>query len=181
MKPYNSTNEAADLSALMPRLKHADTRYAMLCKIFPILYSVLIVVYIVIIIHDYFTEGLSKEDISTIFFILSMLSFVVLFRKLYKEYNYVDYSLPTVIMLKHAVKRYTPFSRFTAWALASVLLMDIGLSFESTDWHDLINIQIFFLGSICISILIGLMIWRVRYKPLRDEALRLIREIEEAE
>ena len=44
-----------------------------------------------------------------------------IFNKYHKEYNNVDYALPTLLMLKKAAYRYYPFRNETKWAIVGDL------------------------------------------------------------
>lgn len=144
------------------------------------MYLIFILLFTFKTISEY-SESKSINDIySGIFLILSFIIFALTFRKYYKEYKHVDYSLPTLEMLKKAVYRYQPFQKSAMWMFAGLVLMDIGLTY---DWLDentsLLHTQIIFVGGIVLGFIIGLIIWYFKYKPLRDGARKLIREIEE--
>ena len=111
-------------------------------------------------------------------YVASFFIFAIFFGKFHKEYKYVDYSLPTLKMLKNAAYRYKPFQLKKIWILFAVLFMDGGLSMNTSLDFSVLNIQIYFLGSMLVAALIGLLLWYFKYKPLRDNALRLIAEIE---
>ena len=175
MKKNNANN---NLQQLTQQLKDEDSRYARLSKSFQIVYFVLTSIFsLLIIIHLILKEPLS-ELAGPLCFLVAMLSFAFFFRKYYQEYNNVDYAQPTLIMLKGAVYRYQPFQRRTAWLLIPILLIDAGLSLNSSLGFDLLILQIVWFGALVLAVCIGLAIWYVRYKPLRDNALQLIKEIE---
>lgn len=81
-------------------------------------------------------------------------------------------------MLKNAAYRYKPFQLKSIWVLIAILLIDTGLIIQSKIDDSFGDEQIFFFGAIFIGLAIGLIIWYFKYKPLRDNALRLIDEIE---
>lgn len=171
-------NKNSNLQQLTQRLKNEDSRYAQLSKSFQIVYFVLTSIFsLLIIIHIIKKEPLS-ELAGALCFLVAMLSFAFFFRKYYREYNNVDYAQPTLIMLKEAAYRYQPFQRRTIWLLIPILLIDAGLALNSSLGFDLLLLQIVWFGVLVIAVCIGLAIWHVRYKPLRDNALQLIKEIE---
>ena len=105
--------------------------------------------------------------------------FALFFGKYYEEYKYVDYSLPTIQMLKQAAYRYQPFQNRQVWIVLALIFIDLALTFDWMETTPVWEIQATFIGLITFSILIGIIIWYFKYKPLRDDALRLISELEE--
>ncbi|WP_321376101.1 hypothetical protein [uncultured Draconibacterium sp.] len=167
-----------NLQQLTQQLKNEDSRYAQLSKSFQIVYFVLTFIFsLLIIIHIIQKEPLS-ELLGPICFLVAMLSFAFFFRKYYQEYKNVDYARPTLIMLKNAAYRYQPFQRRTAWLLIPILLIDAGLAMNSSLVFDILLLQMVWFGALVVAVCIGLVIWHFRYKPLRDNALQLIKEIE---
>lgn len=170
--------DTVNLNTLTTRLKNEDERYARLSKNFQIVYWVLVVIYMLLIgIHIYEHEPI-KEIAGITCFLMAMLIFAFMFRHFNKEYGTVDYAQPTLLMLKQAAHRYQPFQLKTIWALVAVLLIDVGLSLNESLGFELLRLQIVFVAVFGIALAIGLLIWSFRYKPLRDDALQLIRELE---
>ncbi|MDX8340606.1 hypothetical protein SLH46_15520 [Draconibacterium sp. IB214405] len=173
-----TNNTLGNLQQLIHRLKNEDSKYARLSKSFQILYFILTFLFgVLIIIHIIEKEPLSELAGATCF-LLSMLSYAFFFRKYYKDYNNVDYSQPTLMMLKKAAYRYQPFQRQTAWLIIPLLLIDAGLALNSSLGFDFIKLQLIWFGTLAFAVCIGLTIWYFRYKPLHDNAKQLIREIE---
>jgi hypothetical protein len=170
MNPY--------LNDLISKLRNEDERYARISKSFLIVYWALIPIYLVLITRDVIVKGSIEDIASSLCFLFGMIAFAFLFSTYYKEYKSVDYAQSTLIMLKKAVRRYTPFYGMGWMAFLGVLLINIGLSLRSLFESDLVTIQIVFWGAMIAAVLIGLSIWWVRYKPIRDEALRLVRELD---
>ncbi len=170
--------EKMNLDQFIAKLKNKDTYYARTIKRFQIIYWILIPVYSILVIIDLINTGDVQQLIGGICFVVSFLIFAFTFRKFYKEYRYQDYSLPTIKMLKNAAYRYKPFQLKTLWLFIAILFMDVGLCLNSSISFSILKIQIFFIGSIIVAIIIGLVFWRIKYKPLRDNALHLVAEIE---
>jgi predicted benzoate:H+ symporter BenE len=176
---FRNNNPISGIDQLTHKLKQEDERYSRLSKGLQIVYWVLAPVYLIMILR-HATEGSSFNDtISGVFFLVAMVIFALFFRNYYKEYKNVDYSLPTLIVLKKAAYRYQPFQLKTIWILMAIICINVGLSLKAVDHTDLFWIQITFWGLMLISIGIGLVYWYFRYKPLRDAALKMIKEIEE--
>nr|WP_321356749.1 hypothetical protein [uncultured Draconibacterium sp.] len=169
-----------NLSKLTGKLKKEDRQYATIVKAIQIFYWIFIPVFIVKTARQYSDSQSINDLIGGVALILGFLIIALTFRKYYKDYQYVDYSLPTLEMLKKAAYRYQPFQRRGVWIIPGLLLMDVGLTF---DWiregRSVFDSQVFFLGAILFGVLFGLVLWYFKYKPLRDKILDLVREIEE--
>lgn len=176
---FRNNNPISGIDQLTHKLKQADQKYSRLSKGMQIIYWVLVLVYLIMVIHHAILGGSPAFTISGVFILAAMLIFSLLFRHFYKEYKHVDYSLPTLVMLKKAVYRYQPFQNKTLWALLAVVFINIGLSLGSSNIDDFIGLQITFRIFMGLAIGVGLLHWYYRYKPLRDAALRMIKEIEE--
>jgi hypothetical protein len=94
-----------------------------------------------------------------------------------KEYKYVDYSLPTIKMLKGAAYRYQLLQLKTLWILGAVILMDVSMTL-SPNKMSFVEVQISFLAIVAVSFIIGTVIWYFKYKPLRDKVLVLLADLE---
>ncbi len=179
MKTNEQNTENGNLNSLISKLKTKDTNYATLSKALQIIYIVFIPIYLVLTAIEYFSTHNINEIYGGCGFIGSFLIFIFTLGKYYKEYNFVDYSLPTVEMLKKAVARYQPFQKRTLWAVTAVAFMDAGLTFSWLDDNiSILIMQIVFWGAMILAAIIGLVVWRIKYKPIRDEALQMIKEIE---
>lgn len=179
MKTNNEIIENNGLDQLIGKLKKEDTTYAAIIKAIQIMYWIFIPVFTVLTAWEYFDGKNLNELIGGVCYIAAYLIIALFFRKYYKEYKYVDYSLPTIQMLKKAVWRYQVFQKKTIWIYIGLIFMDFGLLFDWMDKFPWWVSQTFYLGLILLGLIIGIVIWYRKYKPLRDEALRLIWEIEE--
>jgi len=174
----NKIEDTQGLGRLVSKLKKEDANYSRILKSVQVVYWLLIPVMIVLTIRDFMDTKNTAMLISGVCFVLGLFIIVIGFRKLYKEYKWVDYSLPVVQMLKKAIKRYTPFQKGTSGVYIGVLLIDVGLTLERMDRESIWETQVFFLGAVGIGAVIGLIWWYFQYKPLQDESKRLLREIE---
>jgi H+/gluconate symporter-like permease len=181
MKQNNQIKESIDLSELTQRLKKEDKQYSNLSKRVQIIYWVLIPIYLAMVVLHFFEDARIDDIIGSTCFMLAMLIFALFFRYYYKKYKHVDYSQPTLTMLKKAAYRYQPFQLESLWLLLALVLIDVGLCLNHSLNFDVIQVQIYFIGTLIVAILIGFLVWYVRYKPIRDAALALIREIEKDE
>lgn len=159
------------------RLKREDDNYANLSKGLQMIYWILLFVYSILVIRHIVDNSSLEEILGSVCFMIGMLIFALFFGNYYREYKYVDYSQPTLVMLKKAAYRYKPFQLKTIWALLGILFIDAGLTLNHSFGDSVVITQFIFLGAIGMALIVGLLIWIFRYKPLRDEALFLIREI----
>lgn len=166
------------LDRLVSKLRKEDANYSRILKSIQIIYWFLIPLVLVLTIRDYMETNNLIELTSGVCFVVALFFIVFGFGKIYKEYKWVDYSLPVVQMLKNAIKRYQPFKKNASRLYFGLLLIDIGLTLERMDHSSFWATQIFFLGAIAMGAVIGLIWWYLQYKPLQDEAKRLLREIE---
>jgi len=163
---------------LIVKLKTEDARYATLSRAIQIIYWIFIPLFFLITLLEYTETKESDQLIGGALFIISFLIFAIFFGNYYKEYKYVDYSLPTIQMLKKAAYRYKPFQLKSLWVLLAIVLMDGGLTFKREFNETVLDVQIYFIGLMVVALIVGLIIWYFKYKPLRDEALKLIAELE---
>lgn len=175
-----TTNEInTNLDSLTSRLRKEDKNYATLMKVVQVIYLAFIPIYAVLTTSEYVDSKEKNVLISGACAIAGFIVFIVLFRVYYKDYKYVDYSLPTLQLLKKAVYRYQPFQWRALWVLLALVLMDFGLTLS---WLDegisIAHSQAFFGGAILLGLIIGLVWWYIKYKPLRDDALKLLKELE---
>lgn len=172
-------NTETNFAQLVSKLKTEDTIYSKISRAIQIMYWIFIPVFAFLTFREYSETGNINELLSGAFFILAFLIFALFFGKYYEEYKYVDYSLPTIQMLKKAAYRYQPFQKRQVWILLALILVDLALTFDWMNSTPVIEIQSTFIGLMIFSVLVGLIIWYFKYKPLRDDALRLISELEE--
>ena len=180
MKAMNSRKEKLPLEELLGKLKTEDTKYSNLSKRLQYLYVSFIVLYAIATLFIFIFERESNQFYGAICYLVSFIIFAIMFRKYYKEYKSVDYSLPTIQMLKQAAHRYKPFQWRILWLFFALLLMDAGLTLTLSDHVSVWSAQIFFLGTMVVASIIGLIYWRLKYKAIYDNVLHLISEIEEA-
>jgi len=175
---FKRKNDNINLDQLVNKLEKEDDRYAKICRIIQVVYWIFIPFYIYLAIRHYTESGEIKDLIGGLFYVLGFVIIAIFFGNYHKEYKYVDYSLPTLKMLKNAAYRYQPVQLKSLWILIAVLFMDAGLVLESKIGTSFMEVQVFYLVVISMGATIGAIIWYFKYKPLRDNALRLIDEIE---
>ena len=174
------TTNNISLEEMVGKLKKEDMKYGRLSKAIFILYVILIPLFILFGILDYRETKAIGDIIWTLSIISAFSIFAFLFRSLMKEYQYVDYSQPTLKMLEGAVLRYQPIHPKTIWVVPALLLMDVGMYLHNPiEGTSFLQFQLFFAGILLFAIAIGVVVWYYRYKPIRDNALMLLKELEE--
>ncbi|RZT96867.1 hypothetical protein EV201_1518 [Ancylomarina subtilis] len=171
-------NKNVNLDQLVGKLQKEDAKYARLSRGLQIVYWIFIPLYTFLAINHYRESGEINDLIGGLCYVISFFIFAIFFGIYHKEYKYADYSLPTLKMLKNAAYRYQPVQVKSIWPFIAVLFMDAGLCLNKSIGFSFIKVQIYFLGAMFIAVMIGLTIWYFKYKPLRDNALSLIAEIE---
>lgn len=165
------------LEQLVGRLKREDSGYAKLSRGVQIMYWILIPLFLIMAYRHYTDSGDYRQLIGDGCKISALLIFALFFGKYYREYKNVDYAVPTLTMLETAAYRYKPFHGRMIWIVLAIGLLDAGLYVTGFGSSNIITSQLLFAGSILLAILAGLLLWYIKYRPLRDDALRLIDEI----
>lgn len=207
-----------DLNSFINKLQKEDKVLEQIYKLIKIAYIVLIVVYIPILYSEFKDGGtISIVKISCIF--LGFITFLILSGYMQKKQKSLDYSIPTLQLLKNTVKRYRLFSERDIVGIIGFSLIMFGLiinekrylayqkfmasettfgTYWDNFWNALQHLEIsslskfgsehqFIIFSILLavavllyilSILMGYFLWRSRFKPIRNNALSLLRELE---
>lgn len=172
-----------DMNSLINKVKAEDTKNLYLTNTFQWVYIVLIIIYSASLIFD---PNLNNVDrIVGAFYIASFIAFILIFRKGYKEYKNINYSLPVIEMLRETAHRYRLRVDRLLTLIIPVLLMDVSVTLRFYDdllpMSPLIRVlivQAVYIPVFAISALIGILIWSKKQKPLRNNALKLIEELE---
>lgn len=179
----NMDSKLVSIDSLVSRVKAEDAKNLRMTKSFQWMYIVLIVLYAAVLIFDPYIKSLDR--IIGVFYIASFIAFILIFRKGYKEYKSIDYSLPVIAMLRKTADRYRLRVDKLLVLIIPILLMDVGVTLRF--YNDLLPmsplnrvliVQAFYIPIMTISAIIGILIWRKKQKPLRDRALELIKELE---
>jgi hypothetical protein len=177
------SGKAVDMDSLINKVKVEDAKNLRITKSFQWVYIVLIVIYTGLLIFDPFIKSIDR--IIGAFYIASFIAFILIFRKGYKEYKSIDYTLPVIEMLRETANRYRLRVGKLLTLIIPILLMDVGVTLRF--YNDLLPmsplnrvliVQAIYIPVFAVSALIGILIWRKKQKPLRDRALELIEELE---
>ncbi len=175
-----------DIKSLVEGLKSEDHRNKQITKRFQWLLLIIIPFYAFIFFIVPNEEARVINHTMGVCYILAFAIFALIFRSYYKDYKNVDYSLPTLQMMKKAALRYKLIHKRLLLLIVPILLIDLNtslyvtydLKYYETIWQNILIVQAIIIPLLAIAFGIGVLIWYKRQKPLRDNALLLINDIE---
>ncbi|WP_461642575.1 hypothetical protein [Labilibaculum euxinus] len=172
------SKDTNNMGLFIDKLKKEDNSYGNLSRGMQIFYLVMMIIYSARTVVEYLETREVRDLVSGFCMPIAFLIFVIVFGKFHKEFKYVDYSLPTISMLKNVVKRYRPFQFKNIWVFVAMLIVNFGLSLKLADDDNFVEFQLIFWVAMIAAVLIGLLVWWIKYKVLYDNALALITELE---
>lgn len=180
----NSNGDKAELNRLVQRLQKEDTRNLLTLKRFQWIFIGLISFYSIVFILNPLAGFELRYRLTGICYVLAFVIFGLIFRKYYREFKSIDYSLPVSDMLQKAAERYSFRNKNTWWVIPPLLLIDAGLTITLfhritgfTTWERIGLVQLLYIPIMIIAFLFGVRNWYKRQKPLRDAALELLDEL----
>lgn len=187
-KPKEQTlqnGNSIDLELLVNNVKNEDAKNLHITKYFLWIYIIMVVVYSGLMVFNPDKDLTTRDRISGSFYVASMIAFALIFRKGYKEFKSIDYTLPVIEMLRSVAKRYHLRSRKFVELSIPILLMDVGLTISFynrmlpiSPIERILLIQAIYIPVMTFSGFLGYLKWRRKQKPLHDNALQLIAELE---
>lgn len=172
------------MDQLVNKLKAKDKVFMRISKGMQIFCWVLISFYFLILVVNPDPDLLINQRIGGFLYVVSFSFFALIFNRKMKDFKEVDYSLPTVVMLEKAADRYKLWKPALILAFIPVVFVDAGMVlFAMREWSmddfvtQAIKTQVFFVPLIVVSFSIGVGIWYLKQKPLRDHALKLLKEL----
>ncbi len=170
------------MEQLIHKLQHEDKKLFRMYWGVSIVYLILTPVYALIYLLD--PELIPIQRLGGMLVVAGFVTFVLLFRLRIKEFRAIDYSLPTILMLKKTIRRYSLWKTELWWALLGIAFMDCGLAlsrFKSAELganiDPILHAQYTILPAVTIGFLIGYVWWYLKHKPIRDNAQRLLDEL----
>jgi hypothetical protein len=180
-----------ELPEIIERLKKGETAIKNAFKAIIMLYWIVIAIYVLRILlskHNF----LSNNNIGAILVLIGSVLIVIFFKKAIKNYPKFDISAPTITLLNDIVKRYKTFKYFNNFPLKNIMMFLIGLLLMQIGvtimiYHSLgflspilriIYVQLAYLFLYLLCAVFGIIVWYKKYKPLINNALNLIKEIE---
>jgi hypothetical protein len=177
------TDNFINMDTFISKLKGQDTLYKSLSGIFRWIYLGLILVYA--LKNFLIGQPAINVIISDICFIVAAIFFVILLSYYLKVYKEIDYSAPLYQMLKNAAQRYKFSAKTLILVCIPLFIMDIGLCFDiindpfgSSAFMRILIVQAFYLPMMTASLYFGFRIWKIKQKPLRDHALKMLKDLE---
>ncbi|MCT4614590.1 MAG: hypothetical protein N4A49_06925 [Marinifilaceae bacterium] len=167
-----------NLESLTSKLKKEDLSYSKLCRNLQIMYCVLAPLYLIMAIMEYSSNSNSMEMFSQLSFFMAMLTLALGFNYFRKIYKNINYSEPTVKMLRSIINRYKIFSIKSWWIIPAFIFLDLALVFRKNDFESILQVQLIFLGTVILAVGVGIIVWWFKYKYLIDNAKKLLKEIE---
>ncbi len=168
-----------DLPKFIGKLKKMDKRTTIFVNILKIAYIIIIVVFILGIIALVINEELlSRTVISPVITLIGLILVFIYLHYRGKDYKDVDYSQTTYKMLQETSERYKPFLKKDIWVFPGTILVAIGRGLSPSPYRNFWDFQLFFWSLILIGGVIGVVYWYFRWKPIKDNADKLIKEIE---
>ncbi|MFZ5941479.1 MAG: hypothetical protein ACOYXB_12980 [Bacteroidota bacterium] len=184
-RPVRNGN-VPDMDTLIKGLQNEDTRNQKMTRNFKWFLTVMVVVYTLLMVVNPDRELEWHHRLTGFCYVAAFALFALLFRKYNKEYSQVDYSVSSCELFKAAAERYKfKMSRLLS-VLPSILLIDAGLTisflFRRESFNrveDIFWIQLVYFSVMGLAFFAGYLIWRIREKPLRDGALKILKDLNE--
>ncbi len=172
-----------NMDSLINKVKAEDQKNLYLTKTFQWVYIALIVLYTALLIFDPYIKSIDR--IVGAFYIASFIAFILIFRKGYKEFKNIDYSLPVIEMLRETANRYRLRVDKLLTLIIPIILMDFGVTLRfytdllpMSPLNRILIVQAVYIPVFSAAALLGVYVWSKTQKPLRDRALELIKELE---
>ncbi len=170
--------EKTDLNKLITNLKKKDNKYAKISRVLQYIYWVILPLFIILLYSEYKDGFKWTAVIGSILYCIAIVTIALMLGKNYKKYISVDYSLPTLLVLKNAVKRYSLFYGKKPFLMTLISLFETGTFLRKMGEPDWLHFQLLITLAMSVGLFIGFHRWRIFYKPLRKNAKKLIQEIE---
>ncbi len=174
----NNKIEKTDLNQLVSNLQKKDKRYAKISKVLQYVYWITLPLFIILLYNENKDGFKWTSVIGSISYCIGLVTIALMLGKNYKKYISVDYSLPTLQVLKNAMQRHTFLYGKKAFLMTIILLFELGAFLRKIGEPDWLHFQLLITLAMSVGLFIGFNRWRIFYKPLRDNAKKLIKEIE---
>jgi len=173
-------NKIINLTELISQMKYEDQKSASNFKRMRNVYWITMPLYLILIVKQIIQSNALSEIVINIFIAFSLLLFAIIYTKVYKSYGHIDYSQPTLELLKKAELRFRPINikKLLRNALA-FLLIEALLVFASNSTTNFLKGQIYMGSGLILSFLIGFIVWKVKYQRIHANIVTLIKEIEQ--
>ncbi len=172
----NMINNGLDMPQFINKLKKEDKKMLAVYNVIKILYLVLISFLFIEIAASIFSEGFSNTMLGSALTVLGVSLIYIYLNYRGKDYQNIDYSQTIYEMLRTTSERYKPFLTKDLLVLPGIILMGIGMGLNKD--MGFAKYQLIFWSVMIIGALLGLIYWYFKWKPVKDNADMLLKEIE---
>jgi len=184
----NRSQEEAirDMDSFVLKMRVEDERNLRIAKGMFAVYFVGIFVYAAIYFVNIFGDFNTLESITGACYVAAFILFAFIFHKQKKDLVAVSYALPVVEMLRMAEKRYQ-FWRPELWyALAGIVIVDIGSSInvcqhiegDMTWLHKMLSVHAVLIPIWVVAFMVGVWKYRRRFLPIYRFAKDALAEVD---
>jgi hypothetical protein len=182
----NVNGNTVNMDTLLAGLKKEDGKNLRLMRNYKWFLWIMVVVYSLLLVINPDPDVELHSRFTGLCYVTAFSLFALVFNKLYKEFRAVDYSVTSFEMLSAAAKRYRFQPERLLYLLPSLLLIDAGFTISIFNrWQSfaplnrILVVQAIYFSVIIIALFAGYLIWRFKKKPHRDNALRMLKELQE--
>jgi hypothetical protein len=188
MNEIMNGNHTIDVDNLINRTQKEDQRNQKLMKGVFILYVICTVLYSILLLFNPDPDLTLFNRLGGLCYVMAFLIGAIYFRREYKIYKNMDYTLPLLQLLERTEKRYRFFSRKWIPIIIVVVLIDMGISLSLTGrnhlWaqdpiEKLLIIQAVYWLIIFTSGFVGYLIWKKRSYPIWKDSKTLLSELKD--
>ena len=177
MKTDKKDTPTTNLPAFILKVEKQDNLFRVVYMAIIILYLIIIVAQLAIVLISVYNNIPFIKWMSNLGILIPFLIILYYLNKRYIEYKRADYSLPSYSVLKNMEKRYRAFRPADLWVLAGLIILGISMGIDNP--MGFINFQLGYWTMMLVAMLGGHIYWRIKIKPLRDNALQLLKELDE--
>lgn len=181
----SKNNTAIDMHSFIEKMQTEDKRNIKVMRNFKWLMFIFAPLYILLFNIGPFDKINLYMRLGGLSFGLAFIIFALIFTKGVKEFRSVDYGVPTTKMLSDAIDRYKLQISKLFFVLLPLTLINIGESLillgqdiDSIFGGSLLNFQLFYWILVIVGLIIGIIFWRIKHKPLKEAAEQLLNEMQ---
>jgi glycopeptide antibiotics resistance protein len=188
MNEIMNGNHTIDVDNLINRTQKEDERNKNLMKGVFILYVICTVLYSFLLLFNPDPELTLYHRLGGLCYVMAFLIGAIYFRREYKIYKNMDYTMPLLQLLERTEKRYRFFSRKWIPIIVVVILIDLGISLtqHARDYpfiqdvaDNVLIIQAGYWILVFVSGFIGYLIWKKRSYPIWKDSKTLLSELKD--
>jgi hypothetical protein len=181
-------NHSIDVDNLINRTQKEDERNKNLMKGVFILYVICTVLYSFLLLFNPDPDLTLYDRLGGLCYVSAFLIGAIYFRREYKIYKHMDYTLPLLQLLERTEKRYRFFSLKWIPIIIVVVLIDFGISLSISShnhmWTQsiltkLCMIQAAYWLFVFASGFVGYLLWKKRSYPIWKDSKTLLSELKD--